>query len=198
MDQTAPFISDVPANAIDQYLTQELIYVDYYPKTERTGNFPLPSFAYIGWDGKPSAMPSVNQKVRFRYMMDGRYYIGTVDPAKRRFIVAEIANRGTGSEYVLSNKMGPFIEVQSPAVESVPSRKMYIAFYEKPRNLVYDSSPEPRTDQVYTHGTNILVEHSTLFLILILLILTFSILYGTNPHLFEIMKMGEVGLLVAE
>jgi hypothetical protein len=198
MDQTAPFISDVPSASISKYLSDGLIYVDYYPDTENTGDFPIPSFAYIGWDGKSSAMPSVNQKVRFRYMIDERYYIGTVDPKNRRFITSEIANHSTSSEYVTSNKMGPFIEVQSPQTGTVPSKKMYVAFYEKPRDMIRDTSPDSRTDQVYKHGTGILFDHWTLILILILVILTFSLIYGSNPHMFEVMKMGEVGILALE
>lgn len=195
MDQTAPYIHDIPQGELYKYLSSNLIYVDYYPVTERTGDFPIPSFAYISWDGRPSAMPSVNQKVRFRYMMDGKYYVGTIDPAKRRFISSEMRNHGLSSEYVYSSKMGPFIEIENPPTGPIPAKKMYIAFYEKPRALVYDVSPASRTDQVYKHGAGILFDHITLILILILLILTFSLIYGTNPHLFEVAKVGELGLL---
>lgn len=198
MDQTAPYISDVPKAEIGKYLSDGLIYVDYYPKSENTGDFPLPSFAYIGWDGKASAMPSVNQKVRFRYMVDGKYYVGTIDPVNRRFITAQMANHGTSAEYAKNNKMGSFIEVQTPQTENVPSRKMYIAFYEKPSPLVFDSSPTPRTGQTFKHGTSVMYDTTTLIMIFIMLVLVFSLIYGTNPHLFEFMKMGEIGVLALE
>lgn len=171
MDLSVPGIGSMRPSELAKYVTDELIYVDYYPATERTGDLPIGSFGYLGWDGKPHTMPSVTKPVSFNYLKNGIYFNGTVDPVKREFIASELRNAGQSSQYVKTSTRGPFIEVENPGLGLVN-----IAFYEQPKPMTLSEPPGSRTESVAGSGVGVLLSPWTFAIIMVMLFLVIAML----------------------
>lgn len=171
MDPTVPNIGFMKPRDLAKYTTNELIYTDYYPDTERTGDLPIGSFGYLGWDAKPHKMPSVVKPVRFNYMKGGLHFQAIVDPIKREFIASELRNAGQSSQYVKTSLRGPFIEIENPGLGLVN-----IAFYEQPRPMSLDDPPSSRTESVAGSGIDVLLNPWTFLVIMFMIFLVVAML----------------------
>lgn len=177
MDPSVPSIETMRPEDLAKYVSDEPIYVNYYPETERTGNFPLPKFRYLGWDGRSHIMPSVKRPVSFNYMKRGVYYQTVIDPVKREFIESEIRNAGQSTQYVQNSVRGPFIDVQDSDYGIFS-----VALYEKPRPMVVAESPEGRAGWVGNNGIGELINPWTFLVIVIMLFLVISMI-GNSEEL---------------
>lgn len=175
MDPSVPSIGLMTPADLAKYTTDELVYVDYYPQPERTGDLPIGSFGYIGWDGLRHTLPSVKKPVSFNYMKQGIHFQGTVDPVKREFIASEMRNAGQSSQYVQTSLRGPFIEVENPGLGLVN-----IAFYEKPTPMTHANPPSSRTEAVAGSGISILLNPWVFMIILFMTFLVLAMLGNIN------------------